>query len=843
MKSIISFSGCTYNVYRITNDILCVFSHKDVETKVTVKSCEEIVDYSLVVEEDGESWTLYFITCTGHLHYLFENEAKKGNSLKTESTAANQEIFTDLLDEEEDEVIVLHQSTELVHICHTEDSIFNVSGLPVDLCVACDLVTITTFDVDTLTSRVFIKKEIDMCKKKHCDVTPFRCLTFPVREGRNAELVASKACQVFFVTSNLTQATKTSSTDTIKISDKLFHAIFGADVCLLKSPVLLMCPPGCSVYHAPLKCATKNTHCMPSMGWEIFCETSSPVISVAQCNLGVSGADRLGAGDMDSICQSDTMIICVENGTLYVMHNEASVKGKDTSGTQFVILFLKNCVADFCTYQNLIYFSTEHNVFQETLIMENGVSKDKSSNICLSQSRNLNIAGVRAVGIVSQHFEMGVHSLLCQTLDGRITALSVENLKTKSAAVVHSGSNRIKELLQCIKSLDSKHAHLETCFSEQNYWLQQLNMAATLLMLQEKHNNNRSLLTWMDEGNDLFPCQFTARLLEGNGSSLIYLDCEITNEMPYDLSHDWSITMTTTSTNENSGLGFGSRCLRLSQGFKAKEKLTISVSLPPSCILLGITVNVYLSLHLSKYFDTSLRTNSLERSCLVLPVCIQTVDVLHFLLPDNKNSQYRTINLCADKDRHSMLSVISKGRPAVNLLMEDVNEETYAVAHNNICIPVYFTISLQVLRTQLFSQIYGKGVDAVLRYLLYNCKNESLEVTNGCCNLLTFRGQKVSLRVVLPDDSKGETTLAEVRIVADLATAAAVAQAIQRRIQNLGENSEQPVQEQALRQVSKSLDELVKDLQKEQYEKSSSSKTMEFIGKTYERLRNLKIFH
>ncbi|KAK3603366.1 hypothetical protein CHS0354_025975 [Potamilus streckersoni] len=841
MKSLISSSGFTYYVYRITNDILCVSSHKNVETKVTVKSYEEIVDYSLVVEEDGDSWSLYFITCTGQLHHVLENDAMEGNSLKTRSTVANQEIFSDLLDEEEDEVIVLHQSTELVHICHTEDSVFNVSGLPIGLCVSCDLVTITTFDVETLTSRVFIKKEIDKCKKKYGDVTPFRCLIFPVKESRNADIFASKACQVFFVTSNLTQATKTLSTDTIEISDKLFHAIFGADVCLLKSPVLLMCPPGGSVYHAPLKCATKTTLCMPSTGWEIFCETSSPVISVAQCNLNVSEADRLGAGDKDNICQSDTLLICSQNGTLYVMYNETLVKGKGSTGTQFVILYLKNCVTDFCTYQNLIYFSTEHNVFQEALIMEKGVSKDKSSNICLSQSRNLNIAGVRAVGIVSQHLEMGVHLLLCQTLDGRVTTFSVENLKAESTAVFHSGSNRIKELLQCIKSLDSKHGHLDTCFSEQNYWLQQLNMAATLLMLQDNHDCNRSHLTWMDGGKDQFTCNITARLLEGNGSSLVYLDCEITNETPQDLSHDWSITMTTTSTNENSGLGFGSRCLRLSQGFKSKEKLTISVSLPSSCILLGTTVNVYLSLQLSEKFYASLRTNSLNRSCLVLPVCIKTVDVLHFLLPDNRNSQYKTVNLSAD--RHSMLSVISKGRPAVNLMMESMNEETCAAILNTVCIPVYFTISHQVLRSQPFSQIYGQGADAVLKYLLYNCKNQSLEVTDGCCNLLTFHGQKVSLRARIPDDSKRETTLAEVRIVAGLATAAAVAQAIQRRIQDLGENSEQPVQEQPLRQDLKSLDELVKELQKEENEKLSSSKTMEFIGKTYQRLRNLKIFH
>ena len=278
-------------------------------------------------------------------------------------------MFSDLLD---DDGIELSVSTEPVYQLQSCDLVYDFKMAVSSLCVACGLVAVTSRVQSGLKIQIYEEK--DLCKQVDANIGPFRILELEldIKPFRNeSEQLLSfqdnseQICTKCLISEDII-STNNKSSDCLNVPIGLFKALVGQDGCLLRSPVILVAPPGGCLYFAPIK--TLDT-AQPMRKFvkdetsnsilKMLCETTSDVILLDVLKIEISQIRTKQFAEM--LCAFS------QNGLVYFMgiHEDTT---HDMSGVlQTWSVSVDSPVLCACCYKNMLYHSTGRYVCETTV--------------------------------------------------------------------------------------------------------------------------------------------------------------------------------------------------------------------------------------------------------------------------------------------------------------------------------------------------------------------------------------------------------------------------------------------------------------------------------------------
>ena len=229
----------------------------------------------------------------------------------SKANSSGEDVFSDLLEEDG---IELNLSTEPVYKLQSCDLVYDFKTAVCSLCVACGFVAVSSRVQSRLN--VHIYEEKDFCEQGNASVMPLRVLELNLDIGR-CENDSERILTKILISKGIT-LTNTKSSDCLNVSMELFKALVGQDVCLLCSPVLLLAPPGGSLYFAPIKTLDTSqpmgslvTCPTPNSRLKLLCETTSDVILLDVMNIKISETKTTQLSEM--------LLVCSQNGLVYLI--------------------------------------------------------------------------------------------------------------------------------------------------------------------------------------------------------------------------------------------------------------------------------------------------------------------------------------------------------------------------------------------------------------------------------------------------------------------------------------------------------------------------------------------
>lgn len=783
---------------------------------MTVYSAAQLVDYSLVYDPEISDFLIYCCTTDGKLYKL--NQLELEQKLGSNVNSSEEDVFSDLLEEDG---IELSLSTEPVYQLQSCDLVYDFKTAVCGLCVACGLVAVITRAQSRFSVQIYQEK--DFCEVVDAAVTPFQVLELDLHIGQfknDLEKILTK-----FLISEEIISTDTQSSDCLNVPVGLYKALVGQDVCLLSSPVILVAPPGGSLYFAPIKTLDSSrpmrsviTDQTSNSRFKLLCETTSDVILLDIMKIKIAEARTTKFSEM--------LLVCSQNGLVHLMGIHHKDKNVSSGLPQTWSASVDGPILCACCFNNRLYHSTGRYICETTVSFTVQSAKGEKL-VPQTEVRRFQLPGVEHIaayvpkGIIETDDTPCM--LHCSHLNGRTTRLNTaEHFKDLKSNKGVNFATTMKETLFGIESIDRKKEEIDKDLALFEILLKQINIAATMY---------HHYMTSLDKcsGYDMsakdrtvpVKCMVKARFPDGENVNKIMLDCEITNQMPCSLSCDWSVMITIEPTNSNEDCI--SRSFKLDKDFRIGKSFIISIPINPKLILAGMKATVFFILQLS--FQGN------EAVSLCIPVHMQSVDVLYFLYSEDIESRSINITSLQSSLLHQELLKIARTKPAYSILRDNMSGKE----QSSVCVSV--TVCLKHDNTTRMC-VNPSDPCSILCFLLQNCAVLKKPVSdNGCYQ--TFLGAPVYLSVGMNQSNEGrETTLVTVSIRADIATAAAVHRAINDRLLMLSrETNIQKLQTETLKHKLTDMQELEDELARLQTDRRCQD--INTLATVYEKLRKI----
>ncbi|XP_072178220.1 uncharacterized protein [Diadema setosum] len=301
------------------------------------------------------------------------------------------------------------------------------------------------------------------------------------------------------------------SSSVLTMSDALFDALFGSEVNLLESPVVLISLPDGRVFSLLL--AACHTHRV-----RLLHHSTQPVehIFAVTC----TGTPTQSNSDYLAMVCGDGQII-----TFHVSSADSEIATETThytgggvraaSATKNVLLCATSCDLAILTFN----------------LSPRGNTLDMTSHYH-------SVSGLEAVCALKE--SSNSYKLLALKKNGTVLHLSVpsgeaNSPKDSSISPVDAGQ-RIKELLHSIKEITSKMAALTKSDHEQSAVLEELSKAHHIVSLVGDRKSSRA-----------FDCRARVICIPENGQRTVRVECSVKNNMEWVLSRGWTLVATLAS--------------------------------------------------------------------------------------------------------------------------------------------------------------------------------------------------------------------------------------------------------------------------------------------------------
>ncbi|XP_010780379.1 Fanconi anemia-associated protein of 100 kDa [Notothenia coriiceps] len=398
----------------------------------------------------------------------------------------------------------------------------------------------------------------------------------------------------------------------------LFKLLFGVDIALAKSPVILCgLPDGC-VCFVPL--------CLPGSRLRVLHSLEQPVVFV-----GSSGPGRC-------------LVAVGALGRVVLMKAD---KGGSTEGRRNVLT--EGCVPGpvvcGCVDKNTVYYSTGSDLLlldlSEGKSGEEGQGKDEETrrkmDAALQSPTSLNVCRVVALAPPTCNTAApGVVELLGLSVRGQLQRMRLpvrtEDSRLSSGSDSQVGRS-VRDLLSSIGDVCERASVLKTSIKSKNQILQRLNQVLNisfLLMagangaehppLQENPIRCRASTSW-------------SRLLQEDS---LTLTCVLDNSSAYVLERGWTLSITVFPLCPPPSAGGENLSTNFSFPFQSLHPgETLDVSLPLAAAgesSFPVTVSCSLLFSLASLLgEEAANLPALQSSCISLPLNTLTVDWLHAL--------------------------------------------------------------------------------------------------------------------------------------------------------------------------------------------------------------------
>ncbi|KAJ8315673.1 hypothetical protein KUTeg_007823 [Tegillarca granosa] len=341
----------------------CVHIYDNGNKQHVIRVPVSIVDTSLVLSDvnDGNGsvnfpeWKLYILAEDGCIYSVTESVVKNSYQRDNSSEVAvgNQEIFDDLINK--DTFKVEYSSEPIFELSHHE-AVFEEEQTVHSLKVSCGLVAIVTSTPTSWNIVIYPEKLFYDEKNSPRKQTPIFNKSFPRKQNSSEEQVEFL---LYFFVSDLINTANCSSSDTLAISASFFKSLFGTEPGLLNSPVLMVCPPGGSVYYAPIKSLDESL-VQPKVLCSLLCQVvkiSTVCISQNQCDNGFS-INQLSKGK-----NVEGLLIFATNGRCLL------AKQNEDNEVTFAPMCMPRPVLDFDVHYNRLFVSSGLDVLESKFEM------------------------------------------------------------------------------------------------------------------------------------------------------------------------------------------------------------------------------------------------------------------------------------------------------------------------------------------------------------------------------------------------------------------------------------------------------------------------------------------
>ena len=312
---------------------------------------------------------------------MFLDSSSKANS-------SDEDVFSDLL---EDDGIELILSTEPVYQLQSCDLVYEFKMAVSSLCVACGHVAVTSKVESGLTVQIYVEK--DFGRLGDATVRPIRVLKLDLA----IQLYNNNSYQILnkFLISDEIISIPTQSSDCVSVPVGLYKALVGQDVCLLSSPVIVVTPPGGSVYFASIKTLDTSqpvrsvlTNPTPNSRLKLLCETTSNIILL--------GVMKIKISEKRTSLFSEMLTVCCQNGLVQMI----GIPQDETSNTAGVLetwsVSVDSPIQCAYCFKDKLYHSTGRYICETTVSFTVQSAKEEKF-VLNTETRRFQLPGVKDI--------------------------------------------------------------------------------------------------------------------------------------------------------------------------------------------------------------------------------------------------------------------------------------------------------------------------------------------------------------------------------------------------------------------------------------------------------------
>ncbi|KAK3096433.1 hypothetical protein FSP39_000053 [Pinctada imbricata] len=708
---------------------------RDKHADFAIQFEEEIIHHDITGQPDR--WSLYCGSETGNLYKV--EEESNGHKDSDRELYGNHEIFTDLLS---DDGTAKSKSSIPIHYVTKSSAIYTFSERILSISCYGSILAVCLSKPTAYVTQVYSVNE-----SKHLSVLT----SFYVPKSKDIDSKRTPSL-VYFCTCPLIEETcDVIPSSTLNLNAPLYTGIFGRSSVLLKSDIILFCPPEGDVFYAPLKSLDCNNRRFDWTEFKLLHHTSQPVTSVCSIKLKEKRDKKKNVFDVDTddydFSLKDSVVIASADG-------KCSVILEEESDLHFVDVVLPGPVVDLSICGTSIFVSTGRDMYRLELEVtyQNG-----SPVINIVKRDSLHLTNVSHLLCLPDHSEVEDRKcqLLCNFRSGKVKIINpIDRLNISEFADGKNSGTKIKELLQCIDSCQRESNKLNMLRSEQTIFLRQLHLAAYLLSTDNQKSS-------------LFQCKTPTTTPLSGLLSDVCICCHITNTSKLSLSIDWSVLVHISQHNcTNKSV---SKSVKLAKDFGDGETISISTNLPSLEIKIPYQVEITLLLHLPSIIEGK----GLHGTCgkQTLPVIIHTesIDILYFL--HHAEKFHRMIHW-PDIKPDDVIQQLAMKQPIARTLMENTVVQS-RVQEESCSFDLYFVTNNKLKEQEILTQLFQNS------FL-------SEDVIPNPVSLLSLAGHRASIGMSRSADKGQGQEVWKLTVQLDMTSlAAALRLGIVRRLQNL----------------------------------------------------------
>ncbi|KAL4232496.1 hypothetical protein ACF0H5_007188 [Mactra antiquata] len=838
-------------IYQKNDRVLVI---QGISEKTVYVYCEDgFVSYSYHVEDEQN--VLYCVSGIGDVSKIGQKQLlHRARSDTGDHSEEPVEIFEDLLRDEinDDNEIELKLSTEPVVVLNKEDVVLESHGNH-------KIIGVYSSNRSVLLLKSNYVLEVYSNLSASSSIDPL-ILEIPTASITSRSVYdESQRILVKILTCANTDSVDSIFPDVLRVTESLFRVLFGEEVMLISSTVVLVSLNDDSktvIYSTlpkevrkdfPSKLDKENTAC-----WKTLCQLSSDIVGILSVQFEVDTMASEG-DDGSGLC------VCSKDGNVTVFHCDSSNKSCMISD-----LVICSPALTVCSYNNRIYHSTGNQVFENKLMYESQTGQ-QAAKVSM-KSTALNVSNVSKLCIsTSDEYTQSLDSpchLHCILLNHEVKTITVPIQDNDHASSTVYKQDSIRDVLKSLEDISQKKDILRKQTNHQMQFIQQLNLAAVLTNFYLKSVSNSK--TGSSEPRP-FGLNFDVKI----GTSLFkfkyFVECELTNRMPLPLSHDWMICGSVYTEND------ASDCMTVSKNintaWEPEKKLTLCIPLSSKQYLSGCKLVIKAVLYGDKFashqtenkewrtkfakYGTNLREQSRnvgesrtkleegsikEGLCLSIPVVHEDLDVLHCLIREEKYLELDDTN-----QPEYYLKQLAKNRTSV------ADELIKDMPSSSICIMCIIKLPVD--------EDKSKSADSgALSDFLGNNIIKHMDTSSGSCKLRTVDGTSVHMNMNRLNQSKKGSSDAktmktisgcygnwEIVVRSSPEVTAAIHKAFNRRensVMKHGKIKEEISVSDAYRGLAKVKD-LLNQLEDSSYD--TISDRHENISSVFEKLRNIHI--
>ncbi|XP_029312739.1 Fanconi anemia core complex-associated protein 100 isoform X1 [Cottoperca gobio] len=412
--------------------------------------------------------------------------------------------------------------------------------------------------------------------------------------------------------SSTSSSEATLSDGHVRLEPVLFKLLFGIDVALAKSPVILCgLPDGCLCF-LPLR--------LPGSRLRVLRSLEQPVVFV--------GASAPG----------QCLVAVGEQGRVVLIKTDKEGGGHKT-------VFIEGCVPApvmcGCVDKNTLYYSTGSDLLlldlSEGSTAREGQERDEETrsktDAALQSPTSLNVCRIVALAVSACNTAVELLGLCVRGQLQRITLPVGREDATLSKVPSTQGGRSVRDLLSAIGDVCERASVLKSAIKSKNQILQHLNQVLNISFLLTASTHSEEQLPIQQKPIRCHARTGWSRLLQEDS---LNLTCVLDNSSPYVLERGWTLSVALFPLSCPPSEGGESSSAHFSFPFhNLHPGQTFEVSLPLAAAgdaSFPMTVSCSLIFSLTSLLgEEAADLAGLQSSCVSLPLNTLTVDWLHAL--------------------------------------------------------------------------------------------------------------------------------------------------------------------------------------------------------------------